>query len=116
MAFAAICLALLVALGAVVAIREADRDRVPGFKAADAIGTWEGSKGGRIDIKEDGKVTLAGVRTPPACLRDATPESVFSGEGAWALDQRQDEPPGVRFDYEPENSGAPMFTRSAAAG
>ena len=72
---------------------------------SDVVGVWEGSKGGRVEIKPGGKVTLIGIHQNPSCLssEERSHSTLASGEGAWTPDRYRDEAPGDRIDYKPSN-------------
>ncbi|MFD4245811.1 hypothetical protein ACFWP3_30090 [Streptomyces sp. NPDC058525] len=97
-------LGLFVFIGgaAVVSIRESEvPDRERTLKNSDVVGIWEGSKGGRIELKEDGKVVLSKIRHDPLCASSAGADSLgkVSAEGVWQFGRYPDEGPGVRIEY-----------------
>ncbi|MFJ3856209.1 hypothetical protein ACIPRL_08295 [Streptomyces sp. NPDC090085] len=61
--------------------------------AQDVTGTWQGDRGGRIEVLPGGRVLLTDV-AGWRCARGGQPAG-FTGEGAWALDRHSDEDPGI---------------------
>ncbi|MGR4884231.1 hypothetical protein ACIPUC_33145 [Streptomyces sp. LARHCF249] len=77
---------------------------------ADIVGIWVGSKGGKFEIREDGKAALNGIKQNPSCFppEDAKSQELATGEGVWEFARYPDESPGVRIDYRVPNPQSPV--------
>ncbi|MFG2236212.1 hypothetical protein ACGFNX_40530 [Streptomyces sp. NPDC048723] len=83
---------------------EDSKPSVP-LTAQDVTGTWQGDRGGRIEVLADGRVRLtdaAGWK----CARGGQP-GAFTGEGSWTLDRHSDEDPGILILIKSTAEGTP---------
>ncbi|WP_030962895.1 hypothetical protein [Streptomyces sp. NRRL S-378] len=71
---------------------EGSKPSVP-LTAQDVTGTWQGDRGGRLEVLAGGRVRLTDV-SGWRCARDRQ-SAVFTGEGTWTIDRHSDEDPGI---------------------
>ncbi|WP_406737500.1 hypothetical protein OG365_05325 [Streptomyces sp. NBC_00853] len=73
--------------------------------AQDVTGTWQGDRGGRIEVLADGRARLTDLsgwkrlRNPQA--------ATFTGEGSWTIRSLSDEDPGILILIESTVEGTP---------
>ncbi|WP_326587022.1 hypothetical protein [Streptomyces sp. NBC_01294] len=63
--------------------------------AEDVTGTWQGDRGGRLEVLADGRVRLAELSGWPCT--PGPKRAVLTGEGSWIIDRHSDEDPGIQI-------------------
>ncbi|MFH8349590.1 hypothetical protein [Streptomyces sp. NPDC018045] len=53
---------------------------------SDVIGSWTGSHGARLTLREDG--TATGVKVPARFAPDGTPNATVGGSGTWTMKKK----------------------------
>ncbi len=61
----------------------------------DVIGTWQGDRGGRLEVLPDGRVRLTDLSGWPCT--PGPKRAVLTGEGSWTIDRHSDEDPGIQI-------------------
>ncbi|WKD31610.1 hypothetical protein [Streptomyces xanthophaeus] len=73
---------------------EDSKPSVP-LAAQDVTGTWQGDRGGRLEVLADGRVRLTDA-PGWSCIRIPS-QVTFTGEGTWVMDRHSDEDPGIQI-------------------
>ncbi|WP_314246364.1 hypothetical protein [Streptomyces sp. DSM 40907] len=73
---------------------EDSKPSVP-LTAEDVTGTWQGDRGGRLEVLADGRVRLAEL--PGWKCGQGPQPATFTGEGSWTIDRHSDEDPGIHI-------------------
>ncbi|MFF3084527.1 hypothetical protein ACFVRB_05660 [Streptomyces nojiriensis] len=63
--------------------------------AQDVIGTWQGDRGGRLEVLADGRGRLTDLSGWPCT--PGPERAMLTGEGTWVLARHSDEDPGIQI-------------------
>ncbi|MFB7255895.1 hypothetical protein [Streptomyces nojiriensis] len=63
--------------------------------AQDVTGTWQGDRGGRLEVLADGRARLTELSGWPCT--PGPQRAVLTGEGTWILARHSDEDPGIQI-------------------
>ncbi|MFE6837280.1 hypothetical protein ACFVFI_20895 [Streptomyces sp. NPDC057705] len=63
--------------------------------AQDVTGTWQGDRGGRLEVLADGRVRLTELSGWPCT--PGPKRAVLTGEGGWIIERHSDEDPGIQI-------------------
>ncbi|MFJ6485241.1 MULTISPECIES: hypothetical protein [unclassified Streptomyces] len=98
---------LLVAVVIWLALSLDLRDAKPSvpLTAQDVTGTWQGDRGGRVEVLADGRARLTDL-TGWKCLRSQQ-AATFTGEGSWTIERHSDEDPGILILIKSTVEGTP---------
>ncbi|MFD7662110.1 hypothetical protein [Streptomyces sp. NPDC059788] len=56
-------------------------------KRSDVVGSWTGSQGAQLTLREDG--TATGVKVPARFAPDGTPTDTLGGSGTWSMPKKE---------------------------
>ncbi|MBP2035741.1 hypothetical protein [Streptomyces avidinii] len=73
---------------------EDSKPSVP-LTAQDVTGTWQGDRGGRLEVLADGRIRLAELSGWPCT--PGPKRAVLTGEGSWTIARHSDEDPGIQI-------------------
>ncbi|WP_157851650.1 hypothetical protein [Streptomyces monomycini] len=109
---------LVLAVGGFLLFTAIDAMRPGTAERSDVIGSWTGSRGAGLTLREDG--TATGVKVPVGFRPDGTPITTAGGSGTWSMEKRKssaadqeikvvlDTGPDIRtgFDFSVNGQGA----------
>ncbi|MEU7597677.1 hypothetical protein AB0B79_32285 [Streptomyces sp. NPDC039022] len=77
---------LVLAVGGFLVFAAIDAMKPGTAERSDVIGSWTGSRGARLTLREDG--TATGVKVPVGFRPDGTPITTAGGSGTWSMKKR----------------------------
>ncbi|MEF3111927.1 hypothetical protein [Streptomyces chrestomyceticus] len=78
---------LVLAAGGFVLFAAIDAMKPGSAERSDVIGSWTGSRGARLTLREDG--TATGVKVPVGFKPDGTPIHTAGGSGTWSMKKKR---------------------------